>query len=196
MPQSQTPSWDEIAQKLGPDARPEDYHKLQLNYFMKEIAPHVREGYSVEDTWDWWSAQHPQPGATAKKIGSAIGDFAVSSIGIGALTMLTGPLSAGLTETLVGGGRLASAIATIGANGMAVGTYDALRAKDGDRVNAGLHGAMSGALQTAGFELLGMAFRGATKATAAAMEEKALTVRKPSSVRGAAPPETGFTHRP
>ena len=143
-------SWSEVQNQLDQNISQQDYDKLQLQYFQSNIAPHVRSGYSVQDTWELFRKNNPRPGNTVRAIVNTVGDLALSGAALTALTAVTGPISAPLAETLFGGGKVATAAAKIASVGLANATWDALRASDGDRVHAGIKGAMTGALWEAG----------------------------------------------
>ncbi len=185
--------WADVAKQLDPNMPEEDYNKVRLQYFHSQVAPKVRQGYSVESTMKDFMAKTERPktmGAgeralvkaglfstaavesmipgvdvseqkklltgiadregISKGLPEGAGKFLGQGLAMAPLFEITGPLSQGLAATFLRGAKTIDVATKIARGGLAFGAYDALEAKDGDRVGAGLRGAMWGALAETG----------------------------------------------
>src|SRR5215831_4565324 len=145
LPKGPQPTWDSIERQLDKNMPTPQRDAIRQHYFDTWIRPKVRPGYSVEATRDAFfkNTEKPLP-PMAERVGGMIGHMAVEAAAFTALTALTGPLSASLSEALMGTGDIATVAAKIGRGGLAMATMNAIKAQDGDRVNAGLRGAALG----------------------------------------------------
>lgn len=188
MPQQQ---WQDIAAQLDPNMPQEQYNSMRQKYFNDVIKPKVRQGYSVESTYNQFLKQTERPSAmsdtdklvvkagmfanaatkamlpgvgdkiTAKAdatlkpiaeregikapILEGAGNLLGQAIGIAPLLSGAGGIAEELAGTFLKGEKAVALGAKVAKGGIAFATYDALAAKDGDRVGAALRGGAIGA---------------------------------------------------
>lgn len=110
-----------------------------------------------------------------------VGSFIGQGIALEALLPAAGAITKMVLPSAIEGGRTAVVAQKLARGGLAFATYDALEAKDGDRVAAGLKGA---AIGVAGEAVLGKLFGFGEKATAAhTMVKDAVTNEAPPAIQ-------------
>lgn len=209
-------SWTDISKNLDPNMPEKDYNNIRIRFFNDVVRPKIDPKYSVDATYKDFLERTERP-LTIKarqmgaEIGSTITNLAVQGLEIGALTAAVGPLTAAASQELLGATKVAQVVAKVARGGLAFGAYDALEAKDGDRVAAGLRGATWGILAELG---LGAVF-GFDEKAAGEIVKKSVNnepIRDPRRLLqptspgtegagftrrpGTPSPESGFTHRP
>lgn len=143
------PSWDEVDAQFPKGTSDEDRNNARMQYFNSVVRPKIKDPRQLQPTYEEFLRRTERPWTDradeiGKQIGGKIGDFIVDSAEMAALFEVAGPLTGGLARTLMGAGTAANIAGKIARGGVAFGAYDALKAKDGDRVGAGLRGAAVG----------------------------------------------------
>src|SRR5262245_5982385 len=194
MPKGSPPTWDFIDRQLDQNLPTADRDKIRNHYFDTYIAPKVRSGYSVEDTRQAFlkNTEKPLP-PLGERLGGLVTHMAIETAAFAGLSALFGPMSAGLSRTLLGAGDAATIAARIGRGGMAMATMNALEASDGDRVRAGVRGAALGAAWELGY---GAVFGFGEKAIRGAEADAISGVPARREAAGAMAPGQRFTRRP
>jgi len=147
-----------------------DRNNARMQFFNSRVRPKIRDPRNTQATFDDFMRRTERPwtdraGDIGEQIGGKIGEFIIQGAEIAALTAVAGPLTGGLAKTLMGAGPAANIVGKIASGGLAFGAYDALKAKEGDRVAAGLKGAAFGAVTELGIgAVFGWSEKEATKA--------------------------------
>lgn len=174
------PAWSEIDKQLDPNMPSAERDKIRQKYFLDVIRPKIQEGYSVQKTYDEFLKRTERPlDVRAREMGEKIGQFAGDMVAQGAelaaISAVTGPLIAAGGRSLLGASKAVDVATKIARGGTAFGIYDALHAKDGDRVNAGLRGAAIGAAFETGLgAVFGFSEKKIADSTAEAINNKSL----------------------
>lgn len=180
-PQQELPPlkpWSDVSSKLDPNMPREDYDKLRLQYFQSEVRPRIRPDEDVNATYQEFLKRTERPFDIRAKqmfqdIGQTFGKLAVEMGEQVAMAEFLGPAVGLATKSLMAESTGQAALAKIVSGGLTFGTYNALKAKEGDRVNAGLRGAGWGALTEGALGLMfGWSEKAAKATLKAGMTEK------------------------